>query len=80
MDATETYITYVQSPWLRLSQARTYLQIENDKLRKLVKAGTIPSYKRGRTTFVHASDLDAYMKSLPSGACEMATTLKSLQA
>ena len=80
MDATETCVSYVQSPWLKISQARAYLQMDNNELRRLVKAGTIPSHKRGNTTFVHASDLDAYMRSLPSGACEMATTLKSLQA
>lgn len=74
MDAT------VPSPWLKLSQARAYLQIDNNELRQLVKAGTIPSYKRNRTVFVHAADLDTWMRSHPSGANAVSTALKASQA
>jgi hypothetical protein len=66
----------VQSPWLKLSQAREYLQIGNTELRQLVKSGAIPSYKRNRTVFVNVVDLDTWMRSLPSGASEIATALK----
>lgn len=80
MDATETCVACVQSPWLKLSQARAYLQMDNNALRRLVKAGTIPSHKRGCTVFVHTADLDAYMRSLPSGAADIAMAVRSLQA
>lgn len=66
----------VPSPWLKLSQARAYLQMGNSELRALVKAGTIPSYKRGKTVFVNSADLDTWMRGLPSGASEIATALK----
>lgn len=42
----------------------------------LIKAGTIPSYKRKRTTFVHVADLDAYTRGLPSGAAPVAVALR----
>lgn len=66
----------VQSPWLKLSQARAYLQMGNSELRALVKAGTIPSYKRGKTVFVNTADLDTWMRSLPSGASTVSTSLR----
>lgn len=66
----------VQSPWLKLSQAREYLQMGNTELRALVKAGTIRSVVRGRTTFVHVTWLDDYMERLPSGASEIAISAR----
>lgn len=80
MDATETCVSYVQSPWLKVSQARAYLQMDNNELRRLVKAGIIPSHKRGNTTFVHTADLDTYMRGLPSGAADIAMAVRSLRA
>lgn len=65
----------IESPWLRAEQAREYLQIGNNKLSRLLNTGEIPSYKRGNTRFVHADDLDAYMRSLPSGANPVAQAL-----
>lgn len=67
--------TSVTSPWLKLSQAREYLQMGNTELRQLVKSGAIPSYKRNRTVFVHTADLDTWMRSLPSGATPLATAV-----
>ena len=67
----------VPSPWLKLSQARAYLQMDNNELRRLVKSGEIRSVVRGRTTFVRATWLDAYMESLPSGAAQIAMAAKS---
>ena len=66
-------IDRVQSPWLRLSQAREYLQMSNNQLRSLVKSGAIRSVVRGNTTFVRTDWLDTWMESLPSGASPLAT-------
>lgn len=74
MDATDATIP---SPWLTAHQARAYLQMRDTQLTQLLNAGTIPSYRRGRTRYVHVSDLDAYMRSLPSGACQASRVLQS---
>ena len=67
----------IQSPWLKASQARAYLQIDNAALTQLLNTGAIPSVRRGNTRFVHTADLDAWMRSLPSGACQAARALQS---
>lgn len=59
----------VGTPWLTLSQAAGYVQMAPQELRELVYGGFIPSHMRSeKRTFVHTDDLDAYMRSLPSGA------------
>lgn len=67
-DSSQDSTEFVPSPWLRLSQARVYLQMDNNELRKLVKSGAIRSVVRGKTTYVRTTWLDEYMESLPSGA------------
>ncbi len=67
----------IQSPWLKASQARAYLQIDNAMLTQLLNTGTIPSVRRGNTRFVHTADLDAWMRSLPSGASPVSKALQS---
>lgn len=63
----------VLTPWLTTSQAQEYLQVSRTTLMQLVKVGTIPSVKRGRLLFLHADDLDAWMRSHPSGATSLLT-------
>jgi hypothetical protein len=67
-DSPQGSNVFVPSPWLKLSQARVYLQMDNNELRKLVKSGAIRSVVRGKTTYVRTTWLDEYMESLPSGA------------
>jgi len=50
--------------------------MSREKLTAVVRSGAIPSYRRGRTTFVHVRDLDRWMMGLPSGAATIATALK----
>ena len=68
--------TSIPSPWLTLAGASKYLHMSREKLTAVVRSGAIPSYRRGRTTFVHVRDLDEYMEALPSGAATIATALK----
>ena len=58
----------IPSPWLTLAGAAEYLHMSRERLTTIVRSGAIPSYRRGRTTFVHVRDLDTWMRSLPSGA------------
>lgn len=67
----------VPSPWLTVTQAASYLQMRESEMRKKVKSGEIVSYLRGkRTVFVNTNDLDAWMRSLPSGAAPIAVAAK----
>lgn len=66
---TATCVQFVQSPWLTVGQAASYLQMSKDDIHILVNSGKVESRKRGkRGTFIHASWLDEYMLSLPSAA------------
>lgn len=58
----------IQSPWLKQSQARAYLQISATTLSSLIASGEIRAVRRGNTIFVHTSWLDQYMLSQPSAA------------
>ena len=55
----------VDTPWLTATQAQQYLQIGRAELYELIHGGKIRAFRRKRTYFLHASDLDAYMLSLP---------------
>ena len=72
---------FATSPWLTIPEGASYLRMGLTEFRKKVKSGEIPSFRRSeRSVFVDARTLDAIMQSLPSGACEMATAVRSLQA
>ena len=58
----------VQSPWLNIEQAASYLHMREGKLTTLVKSGEIESHRHSRAVLVHTADLDAWMRSQPSGA------------
>lgn len=58
----------MQSPWMSAAEGCKYLHMRESEFDRLVNVGEIPSYRRGRTRFVHSDDLDTYMRSLPSGA------------
>jgi excisionase family DNA binding protein len=58
----------IQSPWLKQSQARVYLQISATTLSSLIATGEIRAVRRGNTVFMHTSWLDQYMLSQPSAA------------
>lgn len=51
--------------WLRFGQARAYLQMDDNELRRLVKNGTIVARWRKNTQYIDVQDLDKYMLSLP---------------
>lgn len=55
----------VDTPWLTAAQARQYLHISAQELLELIHSGKIRAFRRKRTFYLHASDLDAYMLSLP---------------
>ena len=71
----------VPSPWLTVSESAAYARMGLSEFRRKVRSGEIPSYRRGeRYTLVNTADIDAWIRSFPSGACEMATAARSLQA
>jgi excisionase family DNA binding protein len=61
-------VATIQSPWLKQSQARVYLQISATTLSSLIATGEIRAVRRGNTVFMHTSWLDQYMLSQPSAA------------
>jgi hypothetical protein len=61
-------VATIQSPWLKQSQARAYLQIGMNELVRKLDTGEIKSVRRGNTRFVHTSWLDEWMMRQPSGA------------
>lgn len=72
-DASERCVT---SPWLTIEQGAKYLHMRTSTLRAHVRSGEVPSYRRGRVTLVHAQDLDAWVRGLPSGASAVSTSLR----
>lgn len=66
--------------WLTVSEASAYARVGLSEFRKVVRSGEIPSYRRGkRYTLVNTEDIDAWIRSFPSGAATMATDAKSRQ-
>ncbi len=59
----------VNSPWLNIPAAAQYMHQDYKDFKRLVDAGGVESHKRSaNATFVHVDDLDALMRSYPSGA------------
>lgn len=58
----------VTSPWLTARQGDAYVHKSGGTVSRLCKANVIPSVRFGRTRYVHTDDLDAWMRSQPSGA------------
>ena len=57
------------SPWLTVPEGAAYTRMRLTEFRAKVACGEIPSYKRSKkSVFVDARELDAMMRSLPSGA------------
>ena len=67
-EVNQCNVATIQSPWLKQSQARAYLQISATTLSSLIASGEIRAVKRGNTIFMHTSWLDQYMLSQPSAA------------
>ena len=66
-----------QSPWLTIPESAKYARVGLTEFRKLVRSGEIPSYRRGeRYTLLNTADIDAWIRSFPSGAATMATAMK----
>ena len=61
-------VATIQSPWLKQSQARQYLQISATELSRKIATGEIKAVRRGNTIFTRTEWLDAWMESLPSAA------------
>lgn len=59
---------WCRSPWLTSREAAAYLRMGLDEYRPLRDGGAIPTYKRGKAILAHTQDLDAWMRSQPSGA------------
>ena len=65
------------SPWLTIAESAKYARVGLTEFRKVVKSGEIPSYRRGeRYTLINTQDIDAWIRSFPSGAATMATAAK----
>ena len=59
----------VTSPWLTVTEGARYVKKRKKDFTHLVDTGVIPSTKHGkRCRLVHTADLDAWMRSQPSGA------------
>lgn len=59
----------IQSPWLTIPEAATYCRQDYKEFKQLVDTGKIESHRRGpHSVFLEIPILNAYMRSLPSGA------------
>jgi excisionase family DNA binding protein len=54
-----------------IAGAAIFLSLSVTQVKRLIKRGTLRSRKAGRRTLVLASDLTAYLESLPSSSTEL---------
>lgn len=51
------------SPWLRASEAATYLACPESRIRKLTMTGELPSHRDGRRVLYRREELDAFVRN-----------------
>jgi excisionase family DNA binding protein len=65
----------VNSPWLTIDEGAAYVRKGRTTFRQLVRGGEVPSYDMGGMTLVNRDELNAWVRSHPSGACEVAQAM-----
>lgn len=66
------------SPWLTIDEGAVYVHKGRTWFRQQVRGGNVPSYDMGGVALVNREELDAWVRSHPSGACEMAQVMSKV--